>query len=251
MINTTCCGCLFANTNNKQCYFDIPDLIKETKKIIEKPEGLYIEEYGCRYCFSKKTYEENEELQQVDIVQYVLASAKIKYYLIINLKHHKDELANLCDILSKLDIKPKYISFINKDTQKARAIADYLKDNLYAEAKWKLHNFVQDDPLQECITIALDTNMGKSDADIFLVYDPADDGLSADVLNSRINFLQIECIVKQRKFNAAIVDSKLMDGLAMSFSAYKFLILNINHDILKSIQETTNFTHIYYHDPIK
>jgi len=249
MANTSCGGCLFNNINDKECYFDIPEIIRDTKKVTLKNDLPYIEDYSCRYCFSKNVYEANPELKTTDIVQIVLSKAKIRYYLVIDINNYLDSIESICDIISKLDIKPQYISFLNKDKKKSEMIAKELNSKMPVGIGWKLHNFIADDKLQDCITVSLDTNIQKTDADLFLVYDPS--SLDFETLNNRINFLQIECVVKQTKFNAAIANLESIDGLAISFSAYKFLILNIDHDIMNAIQKEKEFTYIYYDNPTK
>jgi len=247
MINTSCLGCLFANKNNERCYFSIPEIIQDTKKITEKNNSLYIEDYSCRYCLSEEVYKENEDLQKIDIIQYVLQNSKIKYYLIINLENCIHELPNVIKGLSKLDIKPQFISFINKDKNKSKSIAEYIQKNLQTGSAWKLHNFVIETTLQECITISMDTNIQKSGADIFMVYDPSKkEPINLELINYRVNYFQIECVVKQTKFNAIVNRFGAMDGLAMSFRAYKFLLLNINKDIFKAIKQQPEFTCIHY-----
>jgi hypothetical protein len=247
MINTSCFGCLFAEKNDNRCYFGIPEIIKDTKKIIEKNNSLYIEDYSCRYCLSEEAYKENEDFKKIDIVQYVLQNSKIKYYLIINLENHLDELPDIISGLSGLDIKPQFISFINKSKNKSKYIAEYIQKNLKIDSRWKLHNFIIESTLQECITISLDTNIQKSDANIFMVYDPPkNEPINLELLNDRVNHLQIECVVKQTKFNAIIKHSEILDGLTMSFKAYKFLLLNINKNIFEAIKQQPEFTCIYY-----
>lgn len=248
MNNTSCKECLFEKQEDKECYFDIPEIIKENKKIYKKEESLYIEDYTCRYCFSKRIYEENQELQQIDIIKHISSNAKIKYYLVISLDDiiSSNNIIELCNIINSLDIKPTYISFINKNLKRAKDITTEIQSNIDINISWKLHNFIEDNTLQECITITLDTNMQKSNCSLFTVYKPEHNHLCRDILNNRINFLHMECVVKQNKFNAVIKDIKSLDGLSISFAAYKFLILNINKNILEAIQLEKEFKYIYY-----
>lgn len=246
MINTTCENCIFANYENKECFFDIPLIVKDIKTIYKKNNNNYIENYSCRYCLSKKVYEDTPELQQLNIAQYVVNKAKIKYYLIFNITKYIDQIPNICNIISKLDIKPQYVSFINQNRGIVKTIADDINNCMPEGIRWKLHNFVTDLSLQECMTVAMDTNIDSTDARIFLVYDPTETLITHNVLNDRVNFIQLESIVKQTNFQAIVNDFDNIDGLSISWSAFKFLILNIDSDILKAIKQDPDFTYILY-----
>ena len=246
MINTTCENCIFAKYGDKDCFFDIPLILKDIKNIYIKNNANYIENYSCRYCLSRRVYEETPELQQINIAQYVVEKAKIKYYLIFNITNHINKIPLVCDIINKLDIKPQYISFINQNRGKVKDTADEINSNMPVGIRWKLHNFVMDLSLQECMTIAMDTNIDGTDAKIFVVYDPIDLSSEDNTLNDRINFIHLESMVKQTNFQAVINTFDNIDGLSISWSAFKFLILNIDGNILEAIKKESDFVYIKY-----
>lgn len=245
MINTSCKTCIFANTQDTDCLFNIPLIIKDTKNIIKKDNYNYIENYSCRYCLSQEIYNNNIEFQNTNIAQYVVEKAKIKYYLVINLANHLDKLAKVCALINGLDIKPQYISFINTTQGIVKNIADEIDSYMTNNIPWKLHNFIYDMSLQECMTIAMDTNLPLTDAKIFVVYDPNISSLDSTILNDRINFIQFESIVKQTAFHAVVQNFENIDGLALPFNAYKYLLLNSDRNILTAIQKETENNLIY------
>lgn len=247
MINTLCSGCLFENYDNKQCFFDIPEIINSHKNIKENNGSLYIEDYACRYCISKNIYNENEQFRNIDILQFVVDQAKLNYYLVVNMSHYQNDPNKICNIINNLDIKPKYISFINKNLKEGQALSEKIKSNIDTNLGWKLHNFIVDLSLQDCSTISMDTNIGKVDGGIFTIYDPSEeDAENTDLLNSRINFIHMECVVKQTRFHAVLSEKNKLDGLSISFPLYKNLMLNTNPDILKAISEDKEIVSIYY-----
>jgi hypothetical protein len=247
-INTYCSGCLFIKDgDNKGCYFDIPNILKDVKIIEDKDGYNYIHEYACKYCFSKSVYDSNKELHEIDIVQAIRDNSLLKYYLVVDLKNNDTNVEAVCSTINKLDIKPKYISFINRNKDLSDSIAKQILKNIYDTAKWKLHNFVLDKSLQECITISLDTNINKVDSKIFTVYIP-ENPEKENELNDRINFFHFETSVKQNPFNAVIADLTTLDGIFIDFNSYKYLLLNDNPDILKAMASATDrgFKYIQY-----
>ena len=107
-------GCYFAQEINSAtpCAFDIPNIVKEYKTIDNRNNYYVIQNYSCRYGFSKKTYSENiDKFNEIDMVKYVKEQNIVKYSLalILDKKYSYDQLIN--DI-NQLSIKPQYITII-------------------------------------------------------------------------------------------------------------------------------------------
>lgn len=252
MTNTSCENCIFAKISDTECLFDIPNSIKYNKKIYKKNNFNYIENYMCRYTLSEDVYKEllADNIDQQQIVQYMISKLKIKYYLIINLDQDKNKLTELCEIINRLEVKPKFISFINKNLNDGNEMSDIINNNLEKNIDWKLHNFITDLELQQCMTICMDTNFSKTSSHLFCVYDQTMNGNNYDLLNSRIVFLHMTIVVEQTPCQAIIDTMANLDGLAMSFAAYKFLITTRSRNILDAIVEESkhepSFKYISY-----
>jgi hypothetical protein len=252
MTNTSCENCIFAKIGDNECLFDIPNSIKHNKNIYKKNNFNYIENYMCRYALSESVYNEllNDNLNQQQIVEYIISKLKIKYYLVVNLDQDSHKLAELCQLINNLYVKPKFISFINKNLNDGNGMLDIIQQNLANDIDWKLHNFITDIDLQQCMTICMDTNFSKTSAHLFCVYDQNINGNNYTLLNSRIVFLHMTMIVEQTTCQAIINNINNLDGLAMSFNAYKFLIStrskNILDAIVKEHEHKPSFKYISY-----
>lgn len=252
MINTNCENCVFANTESEECVFDIPNSIGGYKTITKQNNYNHIENYRCRYTLSRSVYEDliKENHTHEQIIEFIISKVKIKYYLVVLLDNAKNSIIDLCKMLNKLCIKPKFVSFINKNLNDGNDMSDLINNNLDQDIAWKLHNMLIDLEPQECMTICMDTNFNKTGSHLFCVYDQNLHGNNYDLLNNRIAFLHTCMVLQQRHCHAIIQSLDSIDGLAMSFNAYKILIHNQNRNILKAIQtenETIpNFKYISY-----
>ncbi len=252
MINTSCENCVFSKISSEECLFDIPNTIKNNKVIYKKNNANYIENYVCRYTLSDKIYNELISAEQTNetILEHIIAKVKIKYYLVINLDPDIEKIKGLCDLINRLEVTPQFVSFINKNLDDGNNMADKIQENISKNIQWKLHNFIVDINLQECMTICMDTNFNKTSANLFCVYDHTINGNDYDLLNERIKFLHISMIVKQMPCYAIVNTISNLDGLAMGFDTYKFLIHNRCRNILEAIetesQAESNFNYILY-----
>lgn len=252
MINTNCEKCIFSKLDQKECVFDIPDLIKEHKQISKKNNFNYIENYICRYTLSDDMHNDliSEGYTLQNILDFMIEKIKVRYYLVINISSDLDKIKDLCFMINKLEILPVFISFINKDLNNGNQITDLIQEHLSQKITWKLHNFLVDLDLQECMTISMDTNFTKTSSQIFCVYDQATNGNDYDLLNSRIIFLHISLIVNQINCHAVLDTISSLDGLAMSFNAYKLLINGCDKNILLAIdkesKKDSGFKYITY-----
>lgn len=249
-MNTSCKNCIFENMDNKECFFDLIDLIKDHKKISKIDNSNYIENYGCRYCMSRDTYDEiklNEEYKNIDIIDMIVSKARIQYYLVVNLKNHVDQIEKICEIITNVDNKPEFISFINYNQDIGKDLSKKI-DSLLLDKniRWKLHNMLVDLSLQESMTIAMDTNIARTGLGVFYVYDPNISGLDQNTLNQRINFIHTTTIIRQKPCHVFLSNFDNIDGLSMSFHGFKFLILNICRDVLKAIQNEKDMIYLTY-----
>jgi hypothetical protein len=238
MINTNCEKCIFSKQDDKECLFDIPEIIKPYKNIEKRNKHNVIENYKCRYTLSDEIYQEllSEGRNSQEIIKFIIDTLKIRYYLVIDLDPDLSAVSELCAMIDKLDIQPQFISFINKNLDLGNLMSEIIQSKLKSPAKWKLHNFLSDLDLQQCMTICMDTNFNKTKSQIFLVYDHKKNR-DKNILNKRINFLHMQLIVYQTHCQAIVENLEVLDGLAMSFGAYKLLINSSDPNILLAINK--------------
>lgn len=234
MINTKCSQCLFAsNTSviNDRCSKNIIPKIQDIKTITFDDDNFaIIENYACKFGFSKEVYESNQHLFDEDKFQELMTkNSTIKLYLILDI-HDIDNISHISDQLNQLPIKPQYISLLLRDptSQKfTEDTANVLNDKLKG-CMWKAHSFLENISLIDSIDHILATNIRANNTTHFLVYDSDDIGS----LSKSINYIN-DIIMLYQKPHIAILNNKTtLYGLAISFENYK---------VAKSLQD--NFFH--------
>lgn len=251
--NTYCKRCIFSGPADSEssCEFAIPTYIKDIKNIEIKEGYNYIYHYACKYGMDKDIFEQNKELQSVEnIKEYIINKAFIEYFLLIDIRPINNLLENLITQINTLDIKPKFISFVNHDFNNTETIIKYITSNLASNIKWKLHNFILDLSLEKILNVILDTNAGANNSKIFHIYEPRDNiVIGSNLLNDRINFIHFTTIVEQKLCHGFFNNYDTLDGLALPFSAFKHLYNCETKSIMKELKKQTELILLpYEHD---
>lgn len=233
MTDTYCKICAFNNDQN-ECHFHIPEYL--TNKDIEQRDGFrLIKNYKCLYGTSKDSVTEESTLE--NLANYALAKNHIRYYLFIDLTDNTSEnISDIVNIINKLDIKPKFISFLLRLKPQSHKVAQQIKESLDKTIKWKLHNFLGNDTLEHCIYVNITTNMGANGSNCIMFFKP-DNSNTDTLLNSRVNFVQFSQLVKQE--TAHIISESLdsLNGMCMPFPLYKDFVDNPEKNILFGINK--------------
>jgi hypothetical protein len=161
MSNTICEKCLFAQniSNPMPCSFSIPSLIKDIHNIVEKNNYFVINNYTCRYGFSKNIYQENiDKFNDTDMMEYVKQQNIVKYSLALITSNitFKDTIENL----NALSIKPEYITIICYGN--GYDIHEMLQQKLPKFIKYKVQSFLENIPSPKALHVALETNKNKT-----------------------------------------------------------------------------------------
>lgn len=247
MINTKCSECMFAepitdNDPSTGCSKNIIEKIKNVKKIFQEPDSSFntIENYACRYGFSKKIYEEHKEKFEGDeFDKMIRANGRFRYYLLLDCSDHTIDFDNIISGISQLDIKPSAISFIFRSVSFRPFLPEKHNDicnNLFNNTKWKAHNFLYNISLDSSIDHILSTNSRMNDTSHFLVYDSNRiNALNNDIININNN------IILYQKPMVVMTETKInLHKFCMSFENYsvaKQISSNLL-DIYKDINET-------------
>lgn len=245
-MNTSCQNCYFSDkaSSSQACQFDIVNQIKDEKNISIKNDYYYIENYSCRYGFSRTQYETNKkDLEDIDLKQYILEKQLVSYYLIID---HRENISikNICENINKLQIKPKFISIFCYEAN----IGPYLDDlNKYLDnkLKWKTHNFLtKTTSTSLAIKTALDTATNLSD--INYIWINKSDQIQNLIESNAIE--KINYIVNIQQPVCNFVKSKFSDNLYTVFlntQTYQYITKNINQMLEDGIKQIDT-TSIYY-----
>jgi hypothetical protein len=216
---------MFAHSNDKNnsnpiCSKNIIEQIKNLKKITQEDGFNIIENYACRYGFSKDIYEKHKDnWDPQDFENRLQENSKIRYYLLLDCY---DPDLNFNDIIQKipqLNIPPKSVSFMFRSLNFRPFIQehqDFLLSN-YKDIRWKAHNFLEEMPLEGGIDHILSTNAKNNNTSIFLVYNAKD----IQFLDNDIRTINDNMILYQSPTIAVIDRNNSLYRLAMSFENYK------------------------------
>jgi len=248
MAITNCSDCIFSSSvslNTDACKFNIPKLITGIKKINIINDFYQIEDYRCQYGFGKKQFSNNKEaLEKLDIENAILSQAKLKYYLVVDLRFISyKEVETLLETISNLDILPTYISFIiGYDYQNEIYL---LIKNFTRFKKWKIHVFIDSLDFSECIKIVLDTNLTQAEAWCVSFLKPEIKNLSIE-LNSYINNLHDIFILEQLTATGVCFNKNDINLMTINSGLYKSLTSQVDKNIVSALQQTPEIQLLQY-----
>jgi hypothetical protein len=252
MTDTYCKMCAFNDTEN-QCHFNIPTYL-DNKEIQQKDGFNLIKDYKCLYGTSKDSISENSPFEK--LAEYAVAKNHIRYYLFVDLIDYDiDKILDIVNIINKLDIKPKFVSFFIKIKPKTYEIAHKIQETISEDIKWKLHNFMGNDTVEHARYVNIATNINANNSSCIAFWKP-DSSQRDTLLNDRINFVQFFQLVKQDTAHVIAESLDNMDGMFMPFLVYKELIDDESRNIITAIdnvitkKETIKIL-LYDYDAIK
>lgn len=246
MINTKCKECMFARPNTQPdsitCDKNIIEKIQSIKTIIQDSDNYnVIENYACRYGFSKQIYTEHrDKWDPVDFEQRLLANSHINYYLLLDCYDDVPDLDTIIQAIPRLSIAPKAVSFMFRKLNYRpfnNTHQDFLLSN-YQNIYWKAHNFLEELSLEQSIDHILSTNARNNNTVIFLVYNSKD----LESLNQDITTINNHMILYQSPMIAMIDDNNSLYRLAMSFDNYK-VAKSLGENLIPILTQENNIIH--------
>jgi hypothetical protein len=242
-IKTSCEKCIFADYSDSDspCAMNIFDHIKSKKTIISEINGFNsILNYRCAFAFSTEVYQEHkEEIGSIDDLKNQLVErATISYYMIILLE--ESQIDKVCQSLSNLIVKPKFVSFVLHQNNNTETIINKL-NSLTSIIPWKLHNLLEADSSQQDIldtVLSTNTNIGQSQ---YLWINTAD---SYDTWGTSISTINRIIVLEQPTLHAMFRSGT--SGLFIGVDNYNKLIRDKKTDILSAIQDLPNPLIHYY-----
>lgn len=228
MKNTLCQNCIFSKNVNSDnpCVFDIPNLIKENFSVLENNGYYQIINYGCRYGFGKKTYEENiDKLHNLDMKEYVKNNNIVKYSLALCVEGDNSKI--LVDNLNKLSIKPSYVTIICNNN--GQTLAQTLKNTNY-NIPYKIHNFLEYTSFPKSLHIALETNKNKIKNLLWILQEKDLDYVVNNDSIQNINYLINVAQPPSHYYKCKTIDSQF-GGIFINSNNYWTLSRTENYEI--------------------
>ena len=244
-MRTLCEKCIFADyaSSDEPCKIGIVSEIQKYHKIeVSDTNFNIIPDYICRYGFSLEIYDTNKEnIGSIsDLRKIAEEKAKIKYYSIIEITDI-DNIKNVCESISSLDIKPGYVSFLLERANNTDKIIQTIKDSIDPSIQWKIHNFLEDSDLNHKLSTITDTNSKNNET----VYFWLDKDTNSHLWNSEIKKINDIIYIQQPRCHA-MFRSENKDGLLLSFDLYKLMKSELGHNIFKSLDSIPSPQFVYY-----
>jgi len=245
MINTKCKECMFSYSDGEQsdssiCSKNIIEQIKDIKNITQEDGFNIIENYACRYGFSKQIYEQyKDQWDPQDFENRMLENRRIKYYLLLDCYDPDLDLQDIIQQIPQLNIPPKSVSFMFRSLSFrpfGKEHQDFLLSN-YKDIRWKAHNFLEEIPLEDGIDHILSTNAKNNDTSIFLVYNAKD----LQFLDRDIQTINNNMILYQSPTIAIVDHNNTLYRLAMSFENYK-VAKTLGPNLIPVLTQENNIT---------
>lgn len=245
MINTKCKECMFSASNDdadQSCSKGIIEKIKNIKKISKDEDNFnVIENYACRYGFSKEIYEKYKtEFEENNFALKLEENSKIRYYLLLDCSDVDLDFRYISQALLKLKIPPKSVSFMFRNLEYRPFNSDhqsFLTTN-YKDIVWKAHNFIDNIELENAIDNILSTNSKSNNTCVFLVYNAKD----LDSLEQDVEAINIHTTLYQSATIAMIDNNNALYRLSMSFENYK-VAKTLGANIISVLNEENNIIH--------
>jgi hypothetical protein len=222
------------------CSKNIIQQIKDTKNIITEDGFNIIENYACRYGFSKQIYEQyKDRWDPQDFEKRMLENSRIRYYLLLDCYDPGLDLNHIIQHIPQLNIPPKSVSFMFRSLNFRPFIQehqDFLLSN-YKDIRWKAHNFLEEISLEDGIDHILSTNAKNNDTSIFLVYNAKD----LLFLDHDIQTINDNMILYQSPTIAIVDHNNTLYRLAMSFENYK-VAKTLGPNLIPVLTQENNIT---------
>ena len=249
MSNTSCKQCAFASTVSSEtpCDFHIIEKIQEYKKIETRDDYNYIYDYQCRFGFSKEMAQDPRILQEIpDLKAHLKQKSEISYSLWVDISDPNTQIPELCEEINLLDIKPRHVSFISSLSNDPSTPAKTIEQHLQQGLLFKVHNFIEEIPLEKSLKAALTGNMRPNNSALLMVYRPNNKSKVAGSLNDRVNFVNKVSQIQQRMIHIFCMDMDELDGLCLSFQLYQAPLDVKYTSFLEAIQNRSGVSILKY-----
>jgi hypothetical protein len=223
------------------CSKNIIEQIKHIKDIKQEDGFNIIENYACRYGFSKQIYEQHKDKwNPEDFENRMIENSRIRYYLLLDCYDSNLNLKDIIQQIPQLSIPPKSVSFMFRSLNFrpfGQEHQDFLLSN-YNDIRWKAHNFLEEMSLEGGIDHILSTNAKNNNTSIFLVYNARD----LQFLDRDIQTINDHMILYQSPMIAIIDRNNTLYRLAMSFENYK-VAKTLGPNLIPVLTQENNIVH--------
>lgn len=247
MKNTYCENCLFAQKISSKlntCKFNIIDKIKNTKELTIENDYYKINNYLCRFGFSKNTYDANKStIQDINLEQELLARLKLRYYLIIDARYIDDH-NDIIDKIQTTKYQPQYVSVLVENDTKAKQYISRLETDPNRTYGYKIHCILENGSFSKVLPIVLDTNLRKNNSQYLWIANPNTISNIDESIQSIQEIIQIDqpdCDL----ITHSLSDDKDICGLFMPFEYYIFIKDRFG-SLQNAIDNKDNLRIIYY-----
>lgn len=225
MKNTYCENCIFSEKISSQkntCKFNIIDSIKNTKELVIENDYYKINNYLCRFGFSRKTYEANKEaIQTVNFEQELIDRLRLRYYLVIDARHI-DNHEPIITSIKNAKYHPQYVSVLVENDIKAKEYISALETDPNRQYGYKIHCVLEEGDFSRVLSMVLDTNLRRNNSQYLWVAD------KNTILDIDKSIQSIQQIIQVDQPDCDLITHELSNdrdicGLFMPFEYYLFI----------------------------
>lgn len=237
MKNTHCANCIFSETVSSKkntCKFNIINKIKDTKEITIENDYYKINNYLCRFGFSKKTYESNKEaMTEINLEQELIDRLRLRYYLVIDARN-TDNYEYILDKIRTAKNSPQYVSVLVENDTKAKDYILGFDKHTSRQYGYKIHCVLEEGNMSKVLPMILDTNLRKNNSQYLWIANTdtiRNIDKSIESLQEILQIHQPDCDLITHNMN----DEKDIYGLFLPFEYYIFI-----RDRFGSLQNAIN-----------
>lgn len=225
MKNTYCKNCLFAEKVSRKkntCKFNIIDKIKNIKELTIEDDYYKINNYLCKFGFSKNTYEINKDLiKDIDLEKNLIDRLRLRYYLVIDARY-VDEYESIINSIRSTKYQPQYVSILVENDIRAKHYISALETDPTRQYGYKIHCVLEAGGFAKILSMVLDTNLRKNHSQYLWVANKdtiSDIDKSIQSIQEIILIDQPDCDLLTHELS----NDKDIYGLFMPFEYYLFI----------------------------
>ena len=249
MKNTYCVNCLFSQpvgSSGPVCELGIIDKIKDSKSISIDENNYYtVNDYLCRFGFSKKTYNSNAEaMKDLDLKAELEKRRQLRYYLVVDARGVEDHERIINKIINS-QLSPKYVSILVSSDTVVMKYAEQIENHKSRDYGYKIHCVIEPGDITKILPLVIDTNLRKNDTQYLWI---ADENTIDDIdhsiksITELLHVYQPNCDLITKNIYKNNISSY---GLFLPFEYYIFIKDRFG-SLQKAIESKDNLKIVYY-----
>lgn len=249
MKDTYCKNCLFAkpiDSPETSCELGIIGKIKDSKTLNIDDNNYYIiNDYLCRFGFSKKAHNANSEaIKGLDLKKELAKRRALRYYLLIDARGLEDYKA-ITDKIINSELSPKYVSILVDNSDIIMKYSEEIEKHKSRDYGYKIHCVLEPGNIAKIVPLIINTNLRKNDTQYLWIADLdtiENIDHSIESIEELLHVYQPNCDLITKNSYKNNISSY---GLFLPFEYYIFIKDKFG-SLQKAIESKDNLKIVYY-----